>query len=209
MPRKIGSEQSKKIDVLKIHPLLTLKNIIIVGILLLALLIWRYKNYFIVATINGQPISRWELNDNLMARYGTQALDNIINERLILAGARQKGIFITANEIIDRTNLLQNRLPPNTTLKDALSQQGLNEDMFRRQVEIQLSIEKIFSVESTVSAKEVDDFILKNQSFYKNATNPATLKEEVNETLRQQKISDNFEKWFSEVRKNANIKKSI
>lgn len=187
----------------------TKKHFIIIAILLLALLIWKFKGLLIVATVNGQPISRWQLNDQLSKKFGDQVLDNIINERLIVAAAREKGIFITSKEIDDRINEVKTKLAGSMDFAQALKAQGLTEDDFHRQVEIQLSIDKMFDKQATVSSAEVEDYVVKNNTLLKSATDPAALRVDVKTMLKQQKVGDLFDKWFTEVRQKASINKFL
>jgi parvulin-like peptidyl-prolyl isomerase len=185
------------------------RNIILLVVLLLIVLVWQFRGYFIAATVNGQPISRWELNDQMTKRFGDQTLDNIVNERLILGAARQKGIFVTNDEINKKMKEVEDRLKGQATLKEALAAQGMTEDTFRRQLEIQVSIEKMFNKDATVSPKEVDEYILKNEDTYKEATDQAKVKQDVTDNLKQQKISEAFDKWFADIKKTATIKKYL
>ena len=191
------------------NKILSPRNIIIAIVLILALLAWKFKGSFIAATVNGQPISRFELNDLLVRRFGVQTLDNIVSERLILGAVRQKGIFITNSEIDSKVKEVEEKLKGKATLNEALTAQGLTMPMFRRQLEIQLSIEKLFDKEATVSSEEIDDYYEKNSSLYKNATDTAAVKDEIKSILKQQKVNDSFEKWFAEIRKNAKINKYL
>ncbi len=185
------------------------KNIILLVLLLVFALLWKFRGNFIAAMVNGQPISRWQLNDQLVKKFGGQVLENIINERLILAAARQKGIFVKSEEIDSRTKEIETRLSGKMSLDDALKAQGLTRDDFKKQLEIQLSIEKMFEKESTISGADIDDYVSKNSQSFKNATNPAEVRREVNSMLRQQKINDLFEKWFAEIQKSAKITKFL
>jgi hypothetical protein len=181
------------------------KNIIILALIVLSLLAWKAKDYFIVATVNNQPISRSELSKELYRRFGQQILDVLINERLILSAARQKGVFIATNSIDSRIKQIEESLQGQMSLDDALKAQGLDMDGFKKQLEIQLSIEQMFENEATLSASEVDDYIKENAEAYKNSTDPAALKEQVASMLKQQKISQLFETWFQGIRNDAKI----
>ncbi len=185
------------------------KHIVLIAILLIGVIFWKFKGQFIVAIVNGQPVSRWQLNEQLMKKFGDQALDAMINERLIIASLRQKGIFVTTDDINARQKQIENRLQGKLTLDDALKAQGLTKDDFKRQLEIQISIEKFFDKDASVSSKEVENYISQNKEAYRNATDPAALKLEVENSLKQQKIADLFEKWFADIRKNAKIQKYI
>src|SRR3989344_2738934 len=122
-------------DILK--KLLTPKNYVIAAIILLVVVFWLLRNYLIVANVNGQPVSRFELSGRLYNQFGNQILESLINERLITGAARQKGIFITAEElnarqkdITDNGKLFSEATDAAKMEKDAediLHQQKLNE----------------------------------------------------------------------------------
>lgn len=185
------------------------RNIIFVLILVLALLFWKFKGYFIVATVNGQPVSRWELTTLLLRRFGDQSLDNIINERLILSAAKQKGIFVTPYDIDQKIEEVKKRLEGKMTIDEALKYQGMTTEELKRQIEIQLSIDKLFDKETTVSASEIDEYLQQNSQLGKNATDPSALREEIKNILRQQKTTEIFDSWFNNIRKNAKIQKFL
>lgn len=188
---------------------LSIKNILLIAILVIVALVWQFRSNFIAAMVNGQPISRWQLNDRLVKKFGDQTLDSIINERLILAAARQKGIFVKSEEIENKVKQIESRLNGKVSLDDALKAQGLTKDDFRKELEIQVSIEKLFEKDATVSSNEIDDYMKKNSQAYKSATDPAAINQEIKSILAQQKINDLFEKWFNDIRKNAKVTKFL
>jgi foldase protein PrsA len=51
------------------------------------------------ALVNGEPISRQELHDELMARFGPEVLNDLVNERLIAQEARARGVVVPEAEI--------------------------------------------------------------------------------------------------------------
>lgn len=188
---------------------LSAKNILLIVILVIIALVWKFKGNFIAAMVNGQPISRWQLNGRLVKKFGDQTLDSIINERLILAAARQKGIFVKSEEIENKVKQIETRLNGKISLDDALKAQGLTKEDFRKELEIQVSIEKLFEKDATVSSNEIDDYMKKNSQVYKSATDPAVINQEIKSILAQQKINDLFEKWFADIQKNAKITKFL
>ncbi|MCJ7739800.1 SurA N-terminal domain-containing protein [Candidatus Microgenomates bacterium] len=217
MPRKTKKTQLLKPEI-SIEPqktekkkikLFSVKNIILLVVMVIIVLAWKFKGNFVAALVNGQPVSRFELNDQLVKQYGDQTLDNIINERLIIAGVRQKGIFVTSAEINDRVKQIEEKLKDKISLADALKAQGLTESAFRKQLEIQISIEKMFDKDATVSSKEVDDYLAQNKEAFKTATDQAAIRTDIESTLKQQKSSDLFNSWFTEIRKSASIKKFL
>ena len=141
----------------------TKKNLIIIGILFLVLVFWLLRKYYIVATVNGQPVSRFELNSRLNSQFSDSVLDQLINERLILGAARQEGIFITADEIESRVKKIEENLGGKMSLNEALSMQGLDTTTFRRQLELQLSIEKLFDKQTSVSSTDIEKYLENNK----------------------------------------------
>ncbi|GIW99601.1 MAG: peptidylprolyl isomerase [Pirellulaceae bacterium] len=55
----------------------------------------------IVAVVNGQTITRDRLAQEVMKRYGSIVLDNLLNKHLILQACKAKGITITQAEVND------------------------------------------------------------------------------------------------------------
>lgn len=211
MPRKKKVTSSKVVssDKPKTSSVFSFKNILLAVILISLVLVWKFKGLFIAAVVNGQPISRMYLNRQILKRFGDQVLDNIISERLILSAVRQKSIFITTEEIDQKIKETEKRLEGKTTIDEALKVQGLTKEDFKRQIEIQLSIDKVFEKDASISAEDIDGYIEKNKEFYKDATDQASLKEEVKNILRQQKVTELFDSWFTEIRKNAKIQKFL
>ena len=55
----------------------------------------------VVAVVNGKTISREQLADDCLARFGTVVLDNLLNKRLILQACEAKNIVITQQDVND------------------------------------------------------------------------------------------------------------
>lgn len=185
----------------------TRKNLFLFALFILIGLAWLLKRYYVVATVNGQPIPRWDLSNQLNQRYGEQTLDDMINERLLISAIHQKGIYITDAEINQRIKDVEKQLNGKISLQEALKSQGTTMEEFRRQMEIRLAIEKMFDKEATVSSSEVDEYIKNNSDQLKTATDQAQLRKDVEANLKQQKINDLFQKWFDDVKKGAKIQK--
>ena len=187
----------------------TPKNLIIILLILAAVSFWGIRNYFIVATVNGQPVSRFEFNSRLKNQFGDAVLDQLINERLLLGAVRQEGIFVTANDIDTRVKEIENNLQGQMSLEEALSLQGMSPTSFRRQLELQMSIEKLFGPQATVSSEEIEEYLANNQNLFPEATEPAKLRSEVEGFIKQQKISKLYEEWFEKLKQDSKINRNI
>jgi parvulin-like peptidyl-prolyl isomerase len=173
-----------------------------------AALLLRNRGWFMAATVNGAPIPRWELNNRLTQRYGSQLLEAIIGEKLITSEAQKQGVTIPNEEIQARVAEIEKSLNGSMKLEDALKLQGISKGEFESQVRVQLLIDKMLSKEVSVSAQEVDEY-LKSNSPTLTASDPAQRREQAEKEVRSNKISEKFQEWFAELKKNAKINRYL
>lgn len=183
------------------------RYIIIIVLVILALLAFRFKNLFIVATVNGKPITRLAFEKELNSKFGEQTLENMISEQIILSEAKNKGVTVEKADVDNKVKEIEERLKGQIALDDALKAQGLTKESFEKQLEVQLIIDKMFDKEATISDKEIDEYLSQNQEALASSTDPAKLREDIYQTLKQQKVGDLFDKWFTEAKQKANIVK--
>lgn len=162
----------------------------------------------IVATVNGKPILRSELNDKLASSFGKETLENIIIEILIKDEASKKGIVVSKEEMDKEVEKVTASLGNGMKLEDALKYQGITMDDFKSQLEIRLQVNKILEKEIIVTDDEINKFIKDNAKLL-TATGEAEKKQEASDQLKQQKISEKIQVWIGELTKNANISRFL
>lgn len=177
-------------------------------ILVLALLLWKNKTLFVVATVNGQPVPRWNLENRMVSRYGSQTLDEIINETLIRQAGREKGVSVTAADIDAKTAEIDKSLGGKISLADALSQQGMTMTDFRGQVELQLILDKLVSSSIGVTDQEIANYIASNSATL-TSTDPASQSAEAKNLLLSQKKNAAYRQIFSDLKARAQITKYL
>ncbi|MBI2040146.1 SurA N-terminal domain-containing protein [Candidatus Microgenomates bacterium] len=175
--------------------------LLIVGVLLLAML---KKDWFIAALVNGSPITNLELQMKLNQQFRTQTLNQMINEKIILDEAAKNNATPTEAEINNKISELEKSVGGTQVFDSLLSQQGQNRDSIRSQIKVQLSIEKLYLNEATISAQEVEQFLSNNKDQLQ-ATDSAGQIKEVENILKQQKLSQIFNQKFQELRQKAKI----
>lgn len=177
-------------------------------IAILVLILWKNKSWLVAATVNGQPIWRWNLEQRFVARYGTQTLDEMINEQILKSEAAKQGVKVTDTDVNNKITQIEKTLQGKITLKDALAQQGMTMDEFRNQVELQVLIEKLTANKVTVSDKEIADYIAANKDTMV-ATESAALQQEARTAILEQKRNQTFQSYFANLKKNAKIAKYL
>lgn len=162
------------------------------------------KNWFIAATVNGSPITNLELQMRLNQNFRTQTLNQMINEKTILDEAAKKNILVSDPEIAKKISEIETSVGGAETLNAMLSQQGQTRESIKQQIKLQLTIEKLYTNEATVSAEEVAQFIEQNKDQLR-ATDSAQQQQEAYDAIKNQKLSQIFSQKFQELKNNAKI----
>ena len=90
----------------------------------------------VVATVNGEPITRVELAEELINTYGLKQLEVMINRKMIDQACALAEIKITPQEIEDELNsdLEKNHVPLKTFINEILAKQDMTYAQFMRDV---------------------------------------------------------------------------
>lgn len=173
----------------------------IVGLLLLSIF---KKDWFVAATVNGTPVTNLELQMRLNQQFRSQTLNQIINEKIILGEAVKNNVVVTDTEVKKKISEVEESVGGPQALDALLSQQGQNRESIKQQIKLQLTIEKLYANEATVSAEEVAQFIEQNREQLR-ATDSASQQKEASDAIKNQKLSQLFSQKFQELRQKAKI----
>lgn len=184
-----------------------LKNLLIpAAIIVISLLLFLVQRQFIVATVNGRPISRIDLIKELEKKDGKAVLETLVTEQLILQEAEKRKITILDTDVKGEiANIEKSVSEQGQNLDALLSQQGMTRSDLLKQVKIQLLLKKMAGGNITVTDKEINDYLEKNKDSIPQGTDPATLKPRIKTQLVQQKTSDKIQKLISDLQAKAKI----
>ena len=90
------------------------------------------------------------------------------------------------------------------TLKDALAQKNLTEEMLRDQIKIQKKVEKLIADKIQVTQEEIDKFISDSKISVPKEKS-AEIKKQAGDQLRNQKINQEAQKLISMLKSQAKI----
>lgn len=181
-------------------------GIIILGLLILGVLLYVFRGLFVVATVNGQPITRVQIVQELEKQNGKKTLDSLVTKTLILQEMENKNITVTDAEVSAEVKKIEGALKQQgRTLTDALAQQGLTPTDLSEQLKIQKMIEKLFAKDIVITDAEVAKYIETNKDALPADQDPNTLKTTIKEQLKQQKLNTKFQTWLEGVQKKAKI----
>lgn len=162
------------------------------------------RGLIVASVVNGQPIFTWDLYRVLGARFGLQTLEGMVSEELIRQEAGKAGVAVTQTEIDAKEKEIIKGLGNGANIDELLKFQGITKADFDRQIQLQLTVQKILEKDVTVTDKDVDDFIEKNKASL-TATEPATLREEAQRAVKDQKVGEKIQSWFTALKEKAKI----
>lgn len=200
-----GKKYTKEEIVRQVRTLLaSKKTLALLIILLLAGTIFYFKNYFVVAMVDGEPISRLSVIERLEKRSGKTVLDSIITEKLIDNETKRQGISVSEDDIDAEIKTIEASVTAQgATLEDALDQQGMTMEDFRKSITLQKKLEKLLGDKIKVSDEEI------TKSLGDQAGIPAGKEEEIRQQVTQQleseKLNQEAGKYIEELRTNAKI----
>lgn len=179
--------------------------VIAVAIVLVALFF--AKSLLIAATVNGSPISRLSLIRELEKQGGKQALEAIIDQKLIEAELQKKGITASQEEVSEEIKNIEAQISSQgETLLQALAMQGLTEETLREQITIQKKLEKLLADKIVVTDEEIDAYMKDSKVPLPKDIKPEDSKKEISVQIKRQKLQQEAAKWIADLTKNAKIR---
>lgn len=184
----------------------TKKTMIILGVVAIIGLLYSFRGAFLAATVNGKPITRYQIMKEAEKAQGAQLLENLVLEELVTQEAKAKGIQIT-DEAIDAQieEIRQNVVDQGQDFDQLLAMQNLTLEDLREQVEQWQIIEELVSSDTEVTDEQIDAYIEENKDFLPEGMSEEEIRETVTEQLKQQEMSTRYQQWSDDVRSKAKI----
>ncbi|MBD8028541.1 peptidyl-prolyl cis-trans isomerase [Ureibacillus sp. Re31] len=152
---------------LKTKPVLTLLAVLFVGnIFWFILWLWPDGNDGnggdeVVATIDGEKITRQQWMAAMESRYGKETLQTIVNETVMEKAAKEYDIKVTDEEIDLEMALMRSAQDKTDTAIQELSDKEL-----RQEVRAQLILEKVLTKDIVTDEQQMKEYYEENQSLY-------------------------------------------
>jgi len=178
-----------------------------IAVVLIIVALFFTKGIFVVATVNGSPISRFAVISELEKQGGKQALEALVDKKIIGSELNKKGINIPKEEVDAEIEKIKAQVTTQGgTLEMALAQQGLTEESLREQITIQKKLEKLLADKIAVTDLEIDAYIKDSKTALPKDMKMEDFKKQVGEQLKQQKFQTEAQQWVSDLTASAKIK---
>lgn len=165
------------------------------------------RGFIVAATVNGSPISRLAVIQELEKQGGKQALEAMVNEKLIETELAKGGISIEASDVDAKIKEIEAQVATQGgTLEEALASQGMTMEQLRAQLTTQLKLEKLLATKVQVTPEEVDAYITENKITPPKDVSLEEVKSQVTEQLKQEKFQAEAQKWVADITEKATIK---
>lgn len=178
-----------------------------IAVVLIIVALFFTKGIFVVATVNGSPISRLSVIKELEKLGGKQALEAIIDKKLIETELNKKGVIASKEEIDAEIEKIKAQVASQGgTLEAALVQQGLTEEKLREQITIQKKLEKLLADKVTITDAEIDTYIKDSKATPPKDVKMEDFRKQIGDQLKQQKFQQEAQKWVADLTASAKIK---
>ena len=193
---KSGTSKSKK----------SKSKVILVGVIIVAAILFYAKGIFVAATVNGSLVSRLSVVKELEKQGGKNTLEGLIQKKLIEAEIRKQGIVVTKEDVDDQIKKIEAQVvSQGGTLKEVLTQQGMTEGELREQVMIQKKLEKLLADKTAVTEAEIDEYLKTSKATLPDGVKMEDFRITIKGELQQQKFQKEAEQWVADLTKNAKI----
>ncbi|MCL5017049.1 MAG: SurA N-terminal domain-containing protein [Patescibacteria group bacterium] len=180
-------------------------TIVVACVIVLGALLFVYKGLFIAAVVNGSPISRLAVIQQLESTSGKSTLENIIVEKLIKDEAKKQKIVVSNDEINSEVSNVEKQITSQGgTLAQALASQNMTMDTLRDQILVEKELEGLLADKIQVTDADVATYI-KDNKVKIPAGQEDTYKAQISQQLKQQKLSGVVNDYISSLRSKANI----
>ena len=179
--------------------------VIFAAVVILLALAYSSRGVFVAAVVNGAPISRLSVVEQLEKKGGKSTLDMLIVQKLLADEVKKKGIVVSDDDINAEITTIEGRFTAQgTTLDAALASQGLTRDDVKKQVITQVQVEKLLGDKAVVSDDEVDQYITTSK-IQLPKTGVDTIKAQIKAQLKQQKVAKEGNAFVGALQSSAKI----
>ena len=126
------------------------------------------NNSEVLATVNGEEITRNELYDAMFTNGGKEILERLITNRLILQEAKKLKISVSEEDIDTEIGkvIKENFYGAEDYFYQALEQYGITEDALRDDLKIELLLRKIVRDQITVTEEDTREYFIENRYLF-------------------------------------------
>ncbi len=180
---------------------------VLLGILLVLGAFLFTRGFIVAATVNGSPVSRLSVIQELEKTAGKATLETIINKKLVESELSRLNLKADVEDVSKRISELEAQISAQGgTLGEVLISEGMTMELLGKQIETTLRLEQVLAPKTLVTDEEVEAFIKTGDSPLPTGAEGDAIKLKVKNQLQQQKFQTEAQQWVADVTKEAKIK---
>ena len=202
--------QSKVSVVAKVMSFIKKVNFFQILILLVLVVVgyfgYMYRGEFVVATVNGKPVTRYQLMKELEKQGATQALDSIIIQKLITAKAQEKKVDISNEVVANEIKTIKETLKAQgMELDQALQAQGMTMESLVMQIKLQKQLEKLVEGTVKVTDEQVKTYITDNATLFAEGMTEEAKVAQAKIEVQKQQLNAGIYTYIEQLKSEAKI----
>jgi len=179
---------------------------VVIILAVLAGFFWYKTNTWpVVAVINGKPLTRFEVDQQLFNQDKGTVIEGLITQTLIKQDVEKRGIKATDAEVDAKIEEIKQGLAPGQELEKALAAQGMTLAQFKEQVKLRVEVEKLLADKTKVASDEAEKFVTENDKSFAVGTTQEQKTEMAMKNLQQEKFQKALDEWLKELKDKAKI----
>ena len=177
---------------------------VVIGLGVLGLLIY-FRTLFVVAWVNGRPISRMTYVSELERVAGTQALDGLMTKALIVQEGKKQKVKVSKSEVDEEIVKLEELAgQQGMSLDQLIELQGINRASLTKDIGLQKILEKLIEGDE-VSEEDVQKYIEDNMELVEPGTDMEAYGKDVKEMLKNQQLTVKVQELIQELQEQASV----
>lgn len=177
---------------------------VILGLVLVAL--YYFKGLFVVALVNGKPIMRYQVIQELEKQAGKGTTDSLIAKKLVVMEAKKKGIVIADKDVQENISKIEKDLAKSgQKLDELLKAQNVTRKEVEEQTRLQLTLKALLADKIKVTDKEIATALDEQKESKPTGMSDADFKKQIATSLEEQKFSAEAQTYIQNIQKNAQI----
>lgn len=163
-----------------------------------------YNKIFYVAKVDGVGIPKSEWKNFLKSRYGSLAVNDLINRYMVENELKKADIQVSDEEINKEIAKIEKDLN-GQSLEELLKQQGMTLKDFRREMYIQVGVRKLLRDRVSVSDDEVKDYVNNYGSSLSGSTDEEKFAEAKDILINNKIDQEEAFKWFRDLQARVKV----
>ena len=186
--------------------------LVIAGVLVLATGCSQEKEE-IVATVGDEKITKEELYDTLVKVSGQQALDMMIEDKVIAMELKKEKVTVSDEEVEAELATQIESTGGDEAFAAALEQGGITEEEFKKSITEYLSIRKVVEPRIKITDEELKAYFDENkETLSTEGEKEAVLedhKDDIKKLLIEQGMQTEYVDWLDEVKEKYDIENTL